>query len=58
MDLNSLLHLHQLSLMKADASLPPAQRLADDQFATDYARQIRHARDARGARPAAPGSIT
>jgi hypothetical protein len=44
--------------MKADASLTPAQRLADDQFATDYARQIRRARDARGARPAAPGSIT
>ena len=58
MDFNSLLRRHQLSLMKADSSLTSAQRLAHDKFAADYAKQIRQARDARGAPPARPGSIT
>jgi len=44
--------------MKADSSLTSAQRLAHDKFAADYAKQIRQARDARGAPPAHPGSIT
>ena len=58
MDFNSLLRRHQLSLMKADESLTDAQRLAHDRFAADYARQIRQARDARGAPAALSGSIT
>ncbi|MCL6729781.1 hypothetical protein [Sphingomonas hankyongi] len=58
MDFNSLRRRHQLSLMKADASLTPDQRLAHEQFADDYARQVGEARAARGAAPALPGSIT
>lgn len=58
MDLNSLLHRHQLSLMKADVSLTPREQHAHDQFARDYAEQIGVLRDALGAQPALPGSVT
>jgi len=57
-DLNSLLHRHQLSLMKAESGLTPHERQAHDQFSADYAAQIRRARDDRGARPATAGAVT
>jgi len=58
LDLNSLLHRHQLSLMIADRSLTPSEQCAHEQFARDYAEQIRLTRDALGAGPALPGSVT
>jgi hypothetical protein len=58
MDLNSLLRRHQLSLMIAERSLTPRGKRAHEQFASDYADQIHVVRDALGARPAAPGSVT
>jgi hypothetical protein len=58
MDLNSLLHRHQLSLMVADASRTPRERRARDQFDREYEEQIRRTRDALGAGPAQPGSVT
>lgn len=58
MDLNKLLHRHQLSLMVADGSLNPREKRAHDQFARDYADQIRAMRDALGAGRARPGSVT
>lgn len=58
MDLNSLLRRHQRSLMIADATLSPDVRRAHDQFARDYAEQIRRTRHSLGARPAPPGSVT
>ena len=51
MDLNSLLHLHQLSLMAADPTLTPPEQRAHDQFARDFAEQIRGTRKALGAPP-------
>ena len=58
MDLNKLLHRHQLSLMVADRSLSWREKRAHDQFARDYADQIRAVRDALGAGRARPGSVT
>jgi hypothetical protein len=58
MDLNSLLRRHQLSLMSADRSMTPRDKRAHDQFARDYADQIRLVRDALGAVPSLPGSVT
>lgn len=58
MDLNSLLHRHQLSLMAADRSMGPHEKRAHEQFARDYAERIHLVRDALGAGPATPGSIT
>ena len=58
MDLNSLLHRHQRSLMFADHSLSPRDQRAHDQFARDYADQIRAMRDSLGAGRALPGSVT
>ena len=58
MDLNSLLHRHQLSLMTAGQSLPPREKRAHDQFAREYAEQIGRLRLALGAPPARPGSVT
>lgn len=58
MDLNSLLRRHQISLMVAQRSLTPCDRRVHEQFARDYADQIQTVRDALGARPAMPGSIT
>jgi hypothetical protein len=57
-DLNSLLRRHQLSLMSADSSLTPREKRAHDQFARDYAEQIRSVREALGAVPSLPGSVT
>jgi hypothetical protein len=58
MDLNSLLHRHQLSLMHAERSITPRGKRTHEQFAHDYADQIHFVRDALGARPALPGSVT
>ena len=58
MDLNFLLHRHQLSLMIADQALTPRERRVHDQFAREYAEQIRVTRDALGARASLPGSVT
>jgi hypothetical protein len=49
MDLNQLLHRHQLSLMKRDQAESPDERSAHNQFALDYAQKIQVARDALGA---------
>jgi hypothetical protein len=57
-DLNFLLHRHQLSLMIADRALTPRARRVHDQFAREYAEQIRFTRDALGARCSLPGSVT
>jgi hypothetical protein len=58
LDLNSLLQRHQLSLMIADRTLVPGQQRAHEQFARDYAEQIRCTRDALGADSARPGAVT
>ena len=58
MDLNSLLRRHQLSLMAADRSMTVRDKRAHEQFARDYAEQIRIVRDALGAAATLPGSVT
>ena len=58
MDLNSLLRRHQISLMAVQRSMTVRDKLAHQQFALDYAEQICIVRDARGAPPALPGSVT
>lgn len=58
MDVNSLLRRHQLSLMAAERSMTPRDKQAHQQFARDYAEQIRIVRDALSAAPALPGSVT
>lgn len=58
MDLNSLLHRHQLSLMIADRSLTPGEQRTQAQFARGYANQIGMVRDALGAPPTLRGSVT
>lgn len=49
MDLNQLLHRHQISLMQRDHADSPDERRAHNQFALDYAIEIQIARDALGA---------
>jgi hypothetical protein len=49
MDLNHLLALHQVSLMMRDQAANPEERRAHEQFARDYAADIRTARDKLGA---------
>jgi hypothetical protein len=58
MDLNFLLRRHQLSLMNAERSMAPRDKRAHEQFARDYADRIQFVRDALGAAPALPGSVT
>ena len=58
MDLNFLLHRHQLSLMSAERALTRREKRVHDQFAREYADQIRFARDALGAPGSLPGSVT
>jgi hypothetical protein len=38
--------------------MTPRDKRAHEQFARDYADQIRFVRDALGARPTLPGSVT
>ena len=49
MDLNQLLHRHQLSLMQLDRAESSEERRAHRQFASDFAEKIQIARDALGA---------
>ena len=58
MDLNTLLHRHQLSLMVADRSMTPREKRAHEQFAREISEQIGRTRDALGATRALPGSVT
>ena len=58
MDLNFLLHQHQLSLMIADRALTSRERRVHDQFAREFADQIRFTRSALGAASSLPGSVT
>jgi hypothetical protein len=58
MDLNSLLRRHQLSLMIADRSLTSLEKRAHEQFAREYSEQIFRAREALGADPSRPRSVT
>jgi hypothetical protein len=58
MDLNRLLHRHQLSVMNVGRSLSPREKRAHGQFAREYAEQIGSMREALGATPARPGFVT
>ena len=58
MDLNSLLDRHQRSLMMADQALTSREKRAHDQFAREFAAQIRFTRDLLGAKPPLAGSVT
>jgi hypothetical protein len=49
MDLNQLLHRHQLALMQLDRASSPEEQRAHSQFARDYAQQIRVVRAELGA---------
>jgi hypothetical protein len=44
--------------MSADRSLSLREKRAHDQFARDYAEQIRSVREALGAAPSLSGSVT
>ena len=57
MNLNFLLHRHQL-LKIAERALTRREKRVHDQFAREYADQIRFARDALGAPGSLPGSVT
>jgi hypothetical protein len=48
-DLNQLLHRHQVSLMQIDRADSPQERRAHSQFASDYAEKIQIVRDELGA---------
>jgi hypothetical protein len=48
-DLNQLLHRHQLSLMQLDQAESSEERRAHREFASDYAEKIQIARDVLGA---------
>lgn len=56
MDLNQLLHRHQVSLMRADSATSPEERRAHDQFTRDYAARISSVRSKLGATDALRGS--
>jgi len=48
-DLNELLHRHQVSLMQIDRAQSPEERRAHTQFASDFADKIQTAREELGA---------
>jgi hypothetical protein len=48
-DLNQLLHRHQIALMQLARAESPEERRAHSQFASDYAEKIHFARDQLGA---------
>ena len=58
MDVNQLLHRHQVSLMDADRASTDRERRVHDQLARGHADQIRATRHALGAHPAVPGAVT
>lgn len=49
MDLNLLLHRHQLSLMRIDRAATTDERRSHEQFARDYSERIRVVRSQLGA---------
>lgn len=49
MDLNLLLHRHQLSLMRLDCAATAEERRSHEQFAHDYSERIRVVRSQLGA---------
>jgi hypothetical protein len=49
MDLNLLLHRHQVALMRQEKAASPEERRAYVQFARDYSVQIQTARTESGA---------
>jgi hypothetical protein len=57
-DLNQLLHRHQLSLMRLDRAATEEERLSHEQFARDYAERIRVVRSQLGATSALRGPST
>ena len=58
MDLNRILHRHQLSLMRLDRAVVGEERRAHRQFARDYSVQIRMVRNELGAGDAVCGFPT
>jgi hypothetical protein len=58
MDLNSLLHRHQVALMRQEKAANAEERRAFQQFAQDYAVQIRITRSKGGAPDATCGFPT
>ncbi|MFL6729106.1 MAG: hypothetical protein ACJ8E3_09890 [Sphingomicrobium sp.] len=58
MDLNILLHRHQLSVMLATQARTPRARRIHDRFARQFAAQIHAMRSALGAGRPSPGAIT
>ena len=58
MDLNLLLHRHQLALMRQEAAATDEERRAYCQFARDYSVQIRITRTEGGAPNAVTGFPT
>jgi hypothetical protein len=57
-DLNSLLHRHQLSLMLAERAPSSRERRVQHQFAREFAEQIQATRNALGAGRPPAGSVT
>ena len=58
MDLNLLLHRHQLSLMRVDRAVTAEERRSHEQFARDYGERICIARSQLGATGALRGPLT
>jgi hypothetical protein len=58
MDLNLLLHRHQVALMRQDKAANPEERRAFRQFAHDYSVRIQMTRTEGGAPDAATGFPT
>ena len=58
MDVNQLLHRHQVSLMDVDRASTDRERRVHAQLARGHADQIRETRQALGAYAAVPGAVT
>ena len=58
MDVNKLLHRHQVSLMDADNAATDRERHVHAQLARGHADQIRDTRRALGAPPSVDGAVT
>jgi hypothetical protein len=57
-DLNLLLHRHQLSLMRLDRAATAEERLSHERFVHDYAEKIRVVRSRLGATSAHRGPLS
>jgi hypothetical protein len=58
MDLNQLLHRHQLSLMRVDRAATAEERLSHQRFVQDYAERIHVVRSQLGATSVLRGPLT